>query len=131
MPTYSVGALRETPDPVVFESPRGELWRLPGSDRDVTVCLPRSRYEHGRPSWLVLGGARQATPLPHDVCGSASLCLVEARQADEGADAIPIDRIDVRAGEVPAAQMLPAGTLIVDVLDIDGTKLSSSPRTVP
>ncbi len=114
---------------VAFENRQRELWSLPGSDRDITICQPRSHLEHGRPSWLALGGARRAVPLPEDVCGQTRPCVVEARSIDEGPDAIPVDRLEVRAGE-PAALMLPEGTFTVNVLDGNGAKVRSTTRMV-
>ncbi len=119
----------EERDAVAFKNRQGELWSLPGSDRDITICQPRSHLERGRPTWLGLGGARRAVPLPEDVCGRTRPCLVEARSTDEGPDAIPVDRLEVRADE-PVTLMLPEGTFTVDVLDGDGAKIRSMTKTI-
>jgi hypothetical protein len=98
------------PQPVVFRDGAGKLWSgMEGND--VMVFHPRSSTsEHGRPTWLRMGGLRSPHLLPEDVCGSASRCLVQARFASEGEDAIPVDQIVVEAGKPVPALMLPQGS---------------------
>jgi hypothetical protein len=116
--------------PVVFRKGAGDFWSLSDSS-DVALFHPRSRYEHGRPHWLRMGGLRSPFPLPEGVCGLAFLlsegassqapaCLVKARPAREGADAIPIDQIAVEEGKPVPALMLPEGEHVISVEDAKG-----------
>jgi hypothetical protein len=78
--------------PVVFVNAEGKSWSLrPGYD--VSVFFPPSLTTHGRPGWLSLGGLRRPYLVNGDRCNGRYPCLVEARYADEGDDAIPADRM--------------------------------------
>jgi hypothetical protein len=78
--------------PIVFVNAAGEPWSLrPGYD--VSVFFPPVKMLHGRPDWLSLGGLRRPYLVIGDRCKTSSVCLVEARYHDEGADAIPADRM--------------------------------------
>ena len=96
---------------------------------DVTLFHPRSRPLNGeaggRPDWLRLGGSRGPYRLPKQVCGAAPRCMVRARSAREGADAIPIDQLEVLAERPAAALMLPAGEFIIEVEDPEGKPLTN------
>lgn len=77
--------------PIVFTSADGKPWSLrPGYD--VSVFFPPIHLVHGRPDWLSLGGLRRPWTVSGDRCHLHYPCLVEARYADEGDDAIPADR---------------------------------------
>lgn len=104
---------------VVFRNAAGDLWTL-HAGFDVAVFHPRSRNEDGRPAWLRLGGLRSPLPLLVWVCGTAPRCLVTARSAAEGTDAIPLDRIVVEAGKPVPALLLPPGTYVIRVEDAQG-----------
>lgn len=93
----------------IFRNAAGDPWTLEPGRRDVTLFHPRSTYEHGRPTWLRLGGARKPYALPDGVCGDAPRCLVRARAAGESTDAVPVDQVEVVAGEPPPALLLPPG----------------------
>ncbi len=78
--------------PIVFVDKAGKPWSLrPGYD--VSVFFPRTRRQRGRPTWLDLGGLRRPYFVSGERCRRSYPCLVEARYADEGADAIPADRL--------------------------------------
>lgn len=78
--------------PVVFIDKDGKPWSLrPGYD--VSVIFPMTQLRRGRPTWLTLGGLREPYFVDGTVCQNHWPCLIEARYADEGADAIPADRI--------------------------------------
>jgi hypothetical protein len=78
--------------PIVFEDDTGKPWSLrPGYD--VSVVFPPERLRRGRPTWLSLGNMRQPFFVSGDRCQNHYPCMVEARYADEGADAIPADRM--------------------------------------
>lgn len=79
-------------EPIVFENAAGKPWTL----RDgytVSVIFPPQQLRRGRPTWLSLGGLRQPYVVNGDRCDEHFPCLVEARYADEGNDAIPADRM--------------------------------------
>ena len=80
--------------PIVFEDKDGKPWTLKPKAYDVSVLFPPDEIRDARPTWLELGGLRK----PYSVNGSQQCqdnypCLVEARYADEGEDAIPADRL--------------------------------------
>ncbi|MGH8158094.1 MAG: hypothetical protein ACREPQ_08240 [Rhodanobacter sp.] len=78
--------------PIVFANAAGKPWSLrPGYD--VSVFFPPVQMLHGRPAWLSLGGLRRPYLVSGDRCHMHYPCLVEARYSDEGADAIPADRM--------------------------------------
>lgn len=77
---------------LVFVNAAGTPWSLrPGYD--VSVFFPPVQIVHGRPDWLSLGGLRRSYLVSGDGCRRHYPCLVEARYSDEGADAIPADRM--------------------------------------
>lgn len=79
-------------EPIVFVNKAGEPWSLrPGYD--VSVFFPPQKMRRGRPTWLSLGGLRRPYYVTADRCNHTLPCLVEARYADERADAIPADRL--------------------------------------
>jgi len=78
--------------PVVFVNSAGKPWSLrPGYD--VSVIFPMTRLRHGRPTWLALGDLRVPYSVDGNLCQDQYPCLIEARYANEGDDAIPADRL--------------------------------------
>ncbi|TAN03572.1 MAG: hypothetical protein EPN36_12505 [Rhodanobacteraceae bacterium] len=78
--------------PIVFIDKDGKPWSLrPGYD--VSVIFPEERFVYGRPTWLALWGARVPVTISGNVCQRHWPCMVAARYADEGTDAIPADRM--------------------------------------
>lgn len=89
--TAIVGQLQPR-EPIVFADAAGKPWSL----RDgytVSVIFPPQQLRRGRPTWLSLGGLRQPYVVNGERCKEHFPCLVEARYADEGDDAIPADRM--------------------------------------
>ena len=79
-------------EPLVFVSKAGKPWSLrPGYD--VSVWFPPQVIRRGRPTWLGLGGERKPYYVDGGRCNRHFPCLVEARYANEGNDAIPADRV--------------------------------------
>ncbi|MFI4921488.1 MAG: hypothetical protein ACHQAZ_07590 [Gammaproteobacteria bacterium] len=76
--------------PIVFMDKAGKPWSL-RQGYDVSVFFPPQGMRHGRPTWLSLGGLRMPYFVSGDRCGRSYPCIVEARYADEGDDAIPAD----------------------------------------
>lgn len=92
-PDYTAIIERLAPSaPIVFEDDAGKPWTLrPGYD--VSVIFPPQQMRRGRPTWLSIGGLRQPFFVSGDRCEHHYPCMIEARYADEGADAIPADRM--------------------------------------
>jgi hypothetical protein len=78
--------------PIVFEDKSGKPWTL-RAGYDVNVIFPPQQMRRGRPTWLSIGGLRQPYFVTGDRCEQHYPCLIEARYADEGKDAIPADRM--------------------------------------
>ncbi len=78
--------------PIVFEDKTGKPWAL-RAGYDVNVVFPPQQMRRERPTWLSLGGLRHPYFINGDRCEGHYPCLIEARYADEGKDAIPADRM--------------------------------------
>jgi hypothetical protein len=118
-------------EPTVLRTPAGALFTVEPGKRDITVFHPRSVYRDGRPMWLRLGGRRAPHLLPPDVCTGADRCLVSARAAGEGDDAIPVDQVEVVRGIPVPALLLPPGSYRVRVEDAAGTLLRELALSLP
>jgi hypothetical protein len=78
--------------PIVFVDKDGKPWPLrPGYD--LSVVFPEERFDFGRPTWLTLWGARVPYVVNGNICLRHWPCMVAARYADEGNDAVPADRM--------------------------------------
>src|SRR3954447_11221389 len=115
----------------VFLDPAGRPWSADPARFDVTVFHPRTRYEQGRPQWLRMNGLRRSYALPADLCAGALPCLVEARAAAEGPDAVPVDRVYLTPGEDVPALVLPPGDFTITVQAANGTLLRRLNAHVP
>lgn len=78
--------------PIVFLDKAGKPWSL-RQGYDVSVFFPPQKTRRGRPTWLSLGGERKPYFVNSERCNHTFPCLVEARYANEGDDAIPADRL--------------------------------------
>jgi hypothetical protein len=78
---------------IVFRNSKGEAWSLKQTAYDVSVFLPQDALIRGRPNWMDLGGLRKAYQISGSICAGEFPCLIEARYATEGDDAIPADRV--------------------------------------
>ncbi len=92
-PYYTAVAQTLNPaQPIVFVDHDGKPWSLrPGYD--VSVFFPMTHSRDGRPTWLTLGGLRVPYHIDGGICQNQFPCLIEARYANEGDDAIPADRM--------------------------------------
>jgi len=79
--------------PIVFEDKHGEPWTLKPKAYDVSVVFPPDQIRDERPTWLELGGLRKPYYVNGGLCQGDFPCLIEARYANEGTDAIPADRL--------------------------------------
>ena len=82
--------------PTVFVNADGKPWVL-RDGYDVSVVFPPLVLRRGRPTWLALDGLRVPYIVGAERCGMHIPCLVEARYAAEGDDAIPADRLVLTA----------------------------------
>ncbi len=78
--------------PVVFRNEAGAFWSLRPKAFDASVVFPAEVYVRNRPTWATIGDLRTPHGVTGDICRKAYPCLLEARYADEGEDAIPADR---------------------------------------
>ncbi|MEO8808777.1 MAG: hypothetical protein ABI386_00840 [Rhodanobacter sp.] len=92
-PDYAAVIERLHPDtPIVFVDDAGEPWSLrPGYD--VSVIFPPEKMRRGRPTWLSIGNSRKPVFVSGERCEHHYPCMIEARYANEGTDAIPADRM--------------------------------------
>jgi hypothetical protein len=109
----------------------GEAWSSQPGVRDITLFHPRSVLLDGRPSWLRMGELRKPYPLPADVCKEEVAVQIEARLISADADAIPVDRVEVRAGKGPYALLLATGKYQIEVMDAKNEMLSTWTIEVP
>ena len=79
--------------PLVFVDKDGKPWTLKPKAYDVSVFFPPDELHDGRPTWLDLGGLRTPYFVGGEACQNEYPCLIEARYANEGEDAIPADRL--------------------------------------
>jgi hypothetical protein len=79
--------------PTVFTTAAGAPWSLKPKAYDVSVFFPPDVVRDERPTWLDLGGLRKPYLVNGSLCQNDYPCLVEARYANEGSDAIPADRL--------------------------------------
>ena len=89
----AVLAQRHPTAAIVFENAKGEPWSLKPKAYDVSVVFPATPGGDERPAWAELGGLRKPYFVAGDFCQRQFPCLVEARYADEGDDAVPADRL--------------------------------------
>ncbi|OOG38146.1 hypothetical protein [Rhodanobacter sp. C05] len=131
--------------PIVFMDKTGKPWSL-RQGYDVSVFFPPQEMQHGRPTWLSLDGLRVPYFVSGDRCGRSYPCLVEARYADEGDDAIPADlialdpvplnavaddRIRFHQGEPASDLYLRPGKYRLTYSDQDGHELFRQEISVP
>ncbi|MEO7431109.1 MAG: hypothetical protein ABIR62_03660 [Dokdonella sp.] len=79
--------------PIVFADAAGKPWTLKPKAYDVSVFFPAQVIHDERPTWLTLGGLRTEYSFGGAACQDTFPCLIEARYANEGDDAIPADRL--------------------------------------
>ncbi len=95
--------------PIVFLNQQGQPWSLRPGAYDVSVFFPPEHLDHGRPTWLALGGLRKPYNVWEAMCGKHTYpCLIEARYRQEGVDAIPADlAVMQRPGQIVTLWLRP------------------------
>jgi hypothetical protein len=107
-PWYAAAIRAPHPDrPFVFVDDTGNPWTLKPGKYDVSIFFPPEVKADGRPTWPSLGGARKPWPISADLCRVTFPCLIEARYAAEGDDAIPADRFVLEGLEAHASTGAP------------------------
>ncbi len=117
--------------PTIFVGEKGRAWTAEPGVRDVTVFSPRSVLEHGRPTWLRMNGLRGPFLLPDDVLQGNDAVQVEVWPEQEPDGAVPIDRVEVRAGDGPKALMLASGRYRMEVRSVEDEVLSRTTIELP
>ena len=77
---------------VLLRRDNASAWSAHPGVYDATVLLPPAETDALRPSWLKLGGIRHQVAIDLTPCLDHLPCLVEARYASEGDDAIAADQ---------------------------------------
>jgi hypothetical protein len=78
--------------PIVFVGDDGKPWTLKPGQYDMSVVFPQAEYVKYRPDWLKLDGLRMDYAVSGELCRGKLPCLIEARYANEGDDAVAADR---------------------------------------
>jgi hypothetical protein len=78
--------------PIVFVRGDGRTWTLKPDKYDMSVLFPQHETVKQRPGWLTLDGLREPYPVGSELCQNQFPCLIEARYASEGDDAVAADR---------------------------------------
>jgi hypothetical protein len=79
--------------PIVFVDNKGKPWSLKDKAYDISVFFPEEVVQRGRPTWLALGGMREAFEVSGRMCDLSYPCMVEARPEGRPDEAIPADRV--------------------------------------
>lgn len=110
-------------------------WMPGGRGTDITVWRTEaddlSRAAKAGDEWLSLGGERWRYRFDTiEGCGKSGICLVEARYANEPADAVPADRYLALDSESFADLYLRNGRYVVTYRDAHGMVARSMPVSV-
>ena len=73
---------------------------------DLQVVHPRTLLRQGRPTWLFAMG-RRAVAIPRHLLPRTGRRLIQAFEASEAEDAVPVDQVVVEAGHPVPVLMLP------------------------
>jgi hypothetical protein len=118
-PYYRTAVAAEQSDaPFVYQDDAGKPWTLKPHQYDVSVFFPPEKHIDGRPDWISIG-ARKPLLLGGPDCLYRFPCLIEARYAAEGADAVAADRVVLEADTVTRLLVYP-GMYRVSSFDREG-----------
>ncbi len=115
----SLGLLGDTPR--VLMNPQGNLIRDLKSI-DIEVIGLQTRYKHGRPIWMSMGGIRQPISIDTPKCVNRS-CVIEAFDPEEDEYAIPYDRLEVDHSTTAVLYVPPWTPLNIRIMDLDANVL--------
>lgn len=128
---YRALAAKGLQRPCILLQPGGAAWTSRPGQYDATVFHPRSRYEHGRPTWLLLNGLRHVYALPADICKDLPDCMVRARFSREASDSVPIDQVEIAGHASPLALLLPSGSFVIESESPAGTMVARIAVDIP
>lgn len=118
-------ALLQAAGPSVFVNAHGALFNSAQDSTkwDASVYFPPTTYEHGRPTWLLLGGDRSYYVLSARQRTVSFPCRVRAYHAGEDlAHAIPADVIELQSQEEDRALVLAKGAYTLVLEDEHGKR---------
>jgi hypothetical protein len=100
--------------PFVYVDADDKPWTLKPGLYDASVFFPAESLVQNRPTWVGLDGMRLPYDVSADYCHKQFPCLIEARYADEGDDAVAADRVVLNLIDpsVPPDQRLLANHVI-------------------
>lgn len=113
-------------EPVIFCNKEGKPYVVSSTKYDAQIFHPRSEYQKGRPTWLLMGGLRKYYEFSAELCKGKFPCLVQAFLANEGKDTVPIDQIKVSDNKNIPALVLPIGEFRLRVVDDSGSIINES-----
>ena len=123
--------LVHAPEASVFQAAAGQVFGGPpgASAVDVRVYHPPTRYQYGRPDWLLLSGRRK----PHFISkidhSLACPCLVFAyRQEEDSRIAVAADIIELRTPQDRTALLLEPGKYLLRFQASNGTTKQKTVR---
>lgn len=114
---------------VLLRRDDGSPWSSDPARHDVEVLLPVPEGQR-RPRWLTLGGTRLPRMVSGDLCGRHLPCTVDARYANESADAIPADRYTFIKPDTTASLYLYPGNYHLTAWSSDGRILTRREMTI-
>jgi hypothetical protein len=110
---------------VLVSRETGLAWSFRPEYHDITVLLPDPATPDTRPAWLSRSGLRLPIPIDTSACRSRFPCVVEARHAAEGDDAVPADQFVLLAAQEECVLFLRPGTYRLRIREASGNVLSS------
>jgi len=116
-------------EPVIFCNKEGKPYSISSTKYDAQIFHPRSEYQKGRPTWLLMGGLRKYYEFSVELCKGKFPCLVQAFLANEGKDTVPIDQIKVSDNKNIPALVLPIGEFRLRVVD-DSSNITNESKIV-
>lgn len=93
------------------------------SDTDIEVFGLRTHYEHGRPSWMRMGGTREPVWFNTPECVE-QVCIVEAMDPHEDDHAVPYDRIEANHIDRVVLFLPPNRKFDIRILDLQTNTLA-------
>lgn len=116
---------------VLLSASDARAWSVLPARFDASVVLPADDATVLRPAWLALAGRRLPIPVDFEACQGHLPCLVEARHADEGDDAIPADQfVMLDPAEASTPLYLAPGRYRLRLLGSDGSVRAERPLVV-
>lgn len=123
--------LAHAPEASVFLNQEGQVFAgPPGSSLfDVRVYHPPTRYQYGRPDWLLLNGRRKSRVVTQRDNSLTYPCLVFAyRQEEDSRFAVAADIIELRTPQDRTALILEPGKYLLRFQASNGTTKQLSLR---